>query len=402
MYVIVGLGAAGAAAAAAIRRIDSSAPVTVVTEEEDRFYSRVDLPDVLAGKLDAQAAILKTAGEFKAQGIELISGQRVKSILSAEKSLELADGRRLAYSRLLLAVGSQPIMPDIPGADSPGVYTLWTMTQAEGLIQAATSAKAAVVVGSGLIGLKTALALAQRGLKVTVVEKLPRVMPRQLDETGAEMIAAAVSSKGITIMTGAQVDAVETKNGRTTGATVDGRSIAADIVVMAVGVRPGVDLAKAAGIDVGRGIKVDAGLQTSIPGIYAAGDCAEILDPVTGISMVPAIWPVAVEQGETAAANMLGEAKNYLGTSSMNAVEVAGIPLVSAGDPNQEADDEVVSLRKGKSYRKVVVRDGMIRGVLFVGDVRQSGVLVNFCLRGQKVGEMCLDASLNYVDMLAV
>ena len=402
MYVIIGLGAAGAAAATAIRRYDKAAAITVVTEESAQFYSRVDLPDIVSGKLKENAAVLKNAAEFEALGIEIISGQRVEAILTEEKAVVFADGRRLAYDRLLLATGSKTIIPDIPGAGALGVRALWTMHQAQQLIDAAGHAKAAVVVGSGLIGLKTALALAARGLKVTVVEKLPRVMPRQLDEIGAEIIAAALQNKGVTIMTGAEVDAIEVASGSASGVVVNGSTLKAEIVVMAVGVKPNADLAIASGIAVGRGITVDANLRTSIPHIYAAGDCAEIIDPATGMSVVPAIWPIAVEQGETAAANMAGEAKAYQPSSAMNAVEVAGIPLISAGDPNPTAQDEVMTLTKAGRYRKVVSRDGVIRGVLFVGDVRQAGVLVNMCLRGQRSEGIKLGGALNYVDVLAV
>jgi NAD(P)H-nitrite reductase large subunit len=261
------------------------------------------------------------------------------------------------------------------------------MAQTREIAHAAESARSAVVIGAGLIGLKSASALAARGLEVTVVEKLSRVMPRQLDDTAAKVIADAVCGKGVAVMVGTEVKAIATSNGAVTGVQLEGRELACDMVVMAVGVKPNVELAKAAGIEVGRGIIVDACQQTSVADIYAAGDVAETIDPLTGNRVIPAIWPVAVEQGEVAASNMTGTQAEFKGGVAMNAIEIAGVPLVSIGDFEGEAGDEVLTSGTGASYRKVVLRGSKVRGVLCLGDIRQAGVIGSQVLRQVEVDD---------------
>jgi NAD(P)H-nitrite reductase large subunit len=238
-----------------------------------------------------------------------------------------------------------------------------------------------------LIGLKSALALAARGLEVTVVEKLSRVMPRQLDDTAANVIADAVCGKGVALMLGAEVKGITTSNGAVTGIQLEARELACEMVLMAVGVKPNVELAQAAGIEVGRGIIVDPCQQTSVADIYAAGDVAETIDPLTGNRVVPAIWPVAVEQGEVAACNMTGTQAEFKGSVAMNAIEIAGIPLVSIGDFEGEAGDEVLTSGVGASYRKLVLRGNRLRGVLCLGDIRQAGVIGSQVLRQAEVND---------------
>ena len=261
------------------------------------------------------------------------------------------------------------------------------MTQTREIAQAAQSARSAVVIGAGLIGLKSALALAERGLEVTVVEKLSRVMPRQLDDTAANVIADAVCGKGVALMLGTEVKAITMRDGAVTGVELEGRDLACDMVLMAVGVKPNVELAQAAGIEVGRGIIVDASQQTSVADIYAAGDAAETIDPLTGKRVVPAIWPVAVEQGEVAACNMTGGQAEFKGGVAMNAIEIAGVPLVSIGDFEGETGDEVLTSGAGTSYRKLVLRGSRVRGVLCLGDIRQAGVIGSQVLRQAEVND---------------
>jgi NAD(P)H-nitrite reductase large subunit len=375
MFIIIGQGAAGASAARTLKRLEPATAVTMITDERDYFYSRIDLPDIIAGKFAAAESELQGADAFRELGIVCRMNERVTAIHPDEKTVELASGERLKYSKLLVATGSLPVMPPLPGREAKGVYALWTMAQIREITQAAQSARRAVVIGAGLIGLKSALALAARGLEVTVVEKLSRVMPRQLDDTAANVIADAVRRKGVAVMLGTEVKAIIVSNGVVTGVQLEGVELACDMVLMAVGVKPNIELAQAAGIEVGRGIIVDACQQTSVVDIYAAGDVAETIDPLTGRRVLPAIWPVAVEQGEVAASNMTGGQTEYQGSVAMNAIEIGGVPLVSIGDFEGEAGDEVLTSGVGTSYRKLVLRGNKVRGVLCLGDIRQAGVI---------------------------
>jgi len=387
MYIIIGQGAAGTSAAKTLKRLDPATPVTMITDEQDYFYSRIDLPDIVAGKFEAAESELQGADAFRELGIVCRMNERITAIHPDEKTVELASGERLKYSKLLLATGSLPVIPPLPGREAKGVYALWTMTQTREIAQAAQSARSAVVIGAGLIGLKSALALAERGLEVTVVEKLSRVMPRQLDDTAANVIADAVCGKGVALMLGTEVKAITMRDGAVTGVELEGRDLACDMVLMAVGVKPNVELAQAAGIEVGRGITVDTSQQTSVADIYAAGDAAETIDPLTGKRVVPAIWPVAVEQGEVAACNMTGGQAEFKGGVAMNAIEIAGVPLVSIGDFEGETGDEVLTSGAGTSYRKLVLRGSRVRGVLCLGDIRQAGVIGSQVLRQAEVND---------------
>jgi len=396
MYIIIGQGAAGTSAARTLRRLDQATPVTMITDEPDYFYSRIDLPDIIGAKYEPAESELQGAEAFRDLGITCRMGERVTAIHPGEKTVELANGERLSYTRLLLATGSLPIRPTILGWQSQGVHVLWTMAQTLAISRAAESATSAVVVGAGLIGLKIALALASRGLKVTVVEKLPRVMPRQIDDTAAQRITKAVTGKGVNVMVGTEVRAILSRDGAVTGVQVEGAERPCEMVVMAVGVKPNVELAKAAGIEVGRGITVDARQQTSAADIYAAGDAAECLDPLTGSRVVPAIWPVAVEQGEVAASNMVGIDSEFKSGLAMNAVEIAGIPLVSIGDFEGQPGDEVLTSGSGSSYRRIVLRGNTVRGVLCLGDIRQAGVIGSQVARQAEVDDASLLVSPHF------
>lgn len=399
MYVIIGQGIAGTTAANALRRLHPGAPITVVTAETDSFYNRIDLPDIIEGKI--ACAELQSAAQFAACDITCLMGQTVEAIRPATKKVALASGERLAYDKLLLATGSVPVLPTLEGIDAAGVASLWTMADARRIL--GTSAQRIVVVGAGLIGLKTALALAARGVAVTVVEKLERVMPRQLDDVASRIVAGRLAAKGIDLLLGSEVTGILTAKGAVTGVTVAGRTIPADLLIMAIGVKPNLGLAAAAGLAVRRGVVVDAQQRTSLADIYAAGDVAESLDHLTGAAVVPATWPVAAEQGRVAAANMAGQPSRFDGSVAMNSVDIAGLALVSVGDiEGQDGDDVLVSQRAG-AYRKVVLRGNRLRGVLCLGDIRQAGVLAGILWRQLEVSAppLLLSPAFSVGDLIA-
>jgi nitrite reductase (NADH) large subunit len=403
MYIIIGQGAAGTNAAIALRRMDPLTPVTVVTSEQDYFYSRIDLPDIIAGKYEAASAVLQKAEDFASLGIDCRMGETVEAILPAEKSVKLKSGELLKYDRLLLASGSRPVIPAIPGIDARGVYSLWTIEQAKEIAAAAAAAQTAVVVGAGLIGLKTALALAAGGLRVTIVEKMPKIMPRQLDSAASDILSDRIRESGVEIMTGTAVESIVVSGGAVTGVRLAGSTLPADMVIMAVGVRPNTELAVAAGIAVRHGIIVNEFQQTSDPDIYAAGDCAEASDNLTGNQTIPATWPVAVEQGRIAAQNMAGSKTLFGGSVAMNSVEIAGIPLVSVGDIDGQPEDNIFVFQRSSTYRKVVTRGKIVRGVVCLGDIRQAGVIGSLVLRQAEVDsiEKLISPFFSFADLIA-
>jgi len=402
MYLIIGNGAAGIAAATALRRLDKTTPITMLTRELGGFYSRIDLPDIIAGKLPRAAAEIKSPAALAQLGIDYRTGEEVAAVCPATRTVVCASGRRYRYSKLLIATGSQPVKPAWPGIDAEGVYTLWTLPQAAAITADAEASQAAVVIGAGLIGLKTALALRYRGLKVTVVEQQPHILPRQLDGGAATIVARALKDAGIEILTEATVKGLAVEDGKVCQVEINGKLLECSLVVIAVGVRPQAELAEAAGLKVGRGIQVDKYMQTSAPEIYAAGDVAEVYDRLTGQRVVPATWPMAVEQGEIAAYNMVGWRRPFTGSINLNSVEIAGIPIVSAGDVNGALTDDVYIWQTDHAYRKVVMHRGKVKGVLLLGDIRQAGVVINLMAKQTELAGRTwpLTANFSYADLL--
>jgi NAD(P)H-nitrite reductase large subunit len=400
MYIIIGQGAAGYSAARTLRRLDSGLELAMITDESDTFYSRIDLPDIIKAGLPEEAARLATPASLAEMGITCRMGERVSRIHPAAREVELAGGERLAYAKLLLATGSRPILPPVPGLEADGVFYLWKLEDARKIMRACARARAAVVAGAGLIGLKTALALRARGLDVTVVEQMPGVMPRQLDAVASSLLAGRLLETGVRVRTGLSLESVLVKNGRVAGALVGGDVLACDMIVPAVGVRPDTRLAAGAGLAVGRGIVVDDCQRTSDPFIFAAGDAAQTVDGLTGQTIVPAVWPAAVEQGRVAAWNMKGRTRRLEPSLAMNSVEIAGLSIVSAGDVNGADGDEILS-RQGDAYRKLVLRQGIVRGVLCLGDVRRAGVFCNMILRRTPAGQVdLLSKGFGFADLM--
>ena len=403
MYLIIGQGAAGTAAANELKRLDSAAPVTVVTNEREWYYSRIDLPDIVSAKYCPAEAVLQSAEQFADKGISCIMGAHALRIRSAERYVELANGQRLEYHKLLLATGSQPNMPKITGIHSLGVYPLWTMAHAQEITAFAASARDAVVIGAGLIGLKAALALTKRGLRVTVAEKMSRVLPEQLDETGASILEERLKAAGLEVLTGASVDAVITSKGRAVGVASGARTLPSDMVIVCAGVRPNTGLARETGAAVKDGIVTDEFLQSSLPDIYAAGDAAEVVDVIGKRPVVSAGWPAAVEQGILAARNMAaGRVAPYQGYLSMNSVEIAGMPIVSAGDISGGDGVDIVASGNGSFYKRFAFKDNVIKGFLLMGDIRQAGVLAGALSRSERVRpETVLSPAFGYGNLMA-
>lgn len=404
MYIIIGQGIAGATAANFLRKLAPQTPVTVITNEQDYLYSRIDLPDIIAGKYDLATSTLQKAEDFASAGITCIMGETVAAVLPAQKTVELASGKSLQYDKLLLATGSLPLVPALPGVASSGVFSLWTMHQAKEIIDATARVQSAVVVGAGLIGLKIALALKVRGLNVTVIEKLPRILPRQLDDMASDMLADCVRDKGVEILVNTSVDGIVASNGAVSSVNAAGCVIPAEMVIMAIGVMPNMELAAVAGIKTGRGITVNECQQTSQPDIYAAGDVAETVDSLTGYLTVPAIWPVAAEQGRIAASNMAGHKKLYDYMAVMNAVEIGGMPLVSIGDIDAQPEDDILTEQRSDAYRKVVIRNKKVRGVICLGDIRQAGVIGRLISRRVDTAELerLISPRFSFADLIVV
>jgi NAD(P)H-nitrite reductase large subunit len=371
-YAIIGNGAAGNAAATAIQQQDPAGEVLIFSDEPQPAYYRPLITNLIDEDFDQD--IFFPAGP----GNRAETGQRVVALDADAKRFTLQDGRTCAYDRLLLASGAAAIMPDIPGLPGPGAFVLRTMADARALAQAAARAQTALVIGAGRVGLKAALALRQRGLTVNIVEQFPGVAPMQFDQEAGEILAAALTARGIGLFFGQTVAEIKRESDRISGAILqDGRTLAAQIIVAAVGVRPNVELAQQAGLKVQQGIVVDRELRTSSPEIYAAGDVAETTDLITGEALVSGLWTNAVEMGRLAGINLAGANLKYPGAwGVLNSLEVAGIPTVAIGltNPPPGGDYQIQQSRRGNNYRKLIGRGDVLVGALLVGDLEGAGV----------------------------
>lgn len=410
--VIIGGSAAGIQAAEDLRRLEPGAQITVISDEPHYPYSRCLISRYVEGKLPAQALRFRTGRFFEQYNIDGWLGARVERIDPAAGHVELADGRQAPYDRLLLATGSRPFIPNIPGLDLGNVFTFHSMADAEAIVAAGSEAQrgaeSVVVLGAGFAGLEAAYALARQGKQVTVVERMGQILPNQLDWTGSGIIQSDLESSGVRILLDNSVAAIEGAGVVSSVSLTDRSSLAADMVIVATGTRPNVELAQQAGLTTQRGIVVDAYLQTSAPGIYAAGDVIEIDDIATGRRGCSATWFNAVLQGKFAASNMAGRRRIYSDAVGIqNAVQFHHLPAISYGQTLVGAevaeDFEVMTLHRGSVYKKLVLKANILRGMIFVGDIAKAGfyaALIRHRVDLSEVKPRLLDDDFSYAAVM--
>lgn len=381
-FVIVGQGVAGVNAARGLAQVRSDHDeIHIYTDEKYLYYPRPRLPAFLAGEITLDELILYPAEWYEKRGIQVHLGEAVAEVNPQSKHITLAGGRQVAYDRLLLSNGSRPNVPPIKGADKKGVFTLRTVANALEIQAFARTIEHAVVIGGGLLGLEAARAVSALGPKVTVVEFFERLLPRQLDLEGAQMLQREMERFGLTIVTGAVTEEI-LGSGEVRGIRLkDGREIPGELVIISAGIRPNTELAAAAGIQVNRGVVVDSAMRTSAADVWAAGDVAEFAGRVWGIVTA------ATEQARVAAANMAaptGEVPaNYVDIIPSNTLKVVGIDLTSIGLVNPEGEGYEEIRRKDESagrYEKLVLKDGRIIGAIILGNkdkVRPITELIN-------------------------
>lgn len=342
--------------------------IAVVGEEPRRAYNRVLLSSLLAGEINETELELKPAQWWRDNGVTTLYGQSVVAINRTEKSVNLSDGTRLGYQRLVLAVGSQPVRLNLPGADKSGVITFRNIADTDAMLAAASKGGNAVVIGGGLLGIEAAYGMARSGAKVTLVHLMDRLMERQLDPDASALLAEAVKGRGIEIVLGAQTEAILGEAAVTGVRLKGGRELAADLVVFAAGIRPNAELARGAGIEVNRGIVVNDRLQTSDPDIFAIGECAEHRGEIYGL-----VQP-AYEQADILASELAGGEGRYGGSLTATNLKVSGVNVFSAGDflGGEGTEQIVLRDRARPSYRKLIVRQEQLVGAVMFGDTSDA------------------------------
>ncbi len=384
--VVIGNGMAGMRTVEELLKLAPQLyDITVFGAEPHGNYNRIMLSPVLAGEKTLDDIMINTPAWYTRHGITLHAGDPVVKINRQKRWVMAESGMKVEYDRLLLATGSNPFIIPVPGHELPGVISFRDIQDVNTMLDAAGHYRNAVVIGGGLLGLEAANGLRARGMQVTVVHLLDSLMERQLDKAAAELLRQALEARGIGFAMQAQTEAILGKD-RVTGLRFkDGGEIAADLVVMAVGIRPNIDLAREAGLHCERGIVVNDTLQTYDPTIYAVGECVQHRQATYGL--VAPLWEQAC-----VCANHLAEMGygRYLGSQVSTKLKVTGIDLFSAGDFNgSEGDEEIVfrDLRRGV-YKKLVVRDGRIAGAVLYGDVADGSWYYELMIEGADVSEL--------------
>jgi len=366
--VVVGNGMAGMRAVEEmLARAPDRYDITVIGAEPHPNYNRILLSAVLAGEKTLDEIVVNSYDWYADRGIRLIAGNRGTAIDRAGRTVALADGTSLPYDKLLLATGSKPLAPPIPGLGLPNVRAFRDIADAQAMIAAAQNGGRAVVIGGGLLGLEAAWGLKRRGMTVALVHVMPTLMERQLDVAAGELLRRDLERRGFAFLTNSQTEEIAGRDRAEAVLLADGRRIPADFVVLAIGIRPTVDLARAADLDVNRGILVGDDMATSDPDVYAVGECIEHNGQVFGL--VAPIW----DQAKVAGARLAGdESAVYVPPPVFTSLKITGVDVFSAGRlAAADAADEEITLYDEKRglYKKVILREDRVVGSMLYGSV---------------------------------
>lgn len=371
-YLIIGNGVAGARAAVRIRERDPGGEIHLFTEEAYPFYYRVRFPELIAGEITIKEITIHTEAFYQNKAISLHLREPVVEVHPDRKEVLTRPGTTYPYDLLLMATGGQAFVPPIRGNEKQGVFKLRTMEDAIRMKAYSEKISHAILIGGGLVGLEVGGALLRRGLKVAVIEHNPRILPRQMDPEGAEILQAKMESMGFSFYLNGQSEEI-LGNEKVEGVRLkDGRVVEGQMVIISAGVRPNIGLAREMGLAMKNGILVNDRMETQAEGILAAGDVAEHRGRVYGI------WPAAQRQGEIAGANMAGGNEIYEGTVVSNTLKVVGIDLTSAGEVDPEGKYECVvrSDREKCNYCKVTFKEDKIVGCILLGDTQARAELL--------------------------
>lgn len=370
-HVIVGGGTAGWNAISTLRELDGGDSEIVLVADEAP-YSRMVLPYYLARDIAESHVYIAPPARLAALNVEARLGSRAERIDAAANKLVLKGGEEVEYDNLLIATGSSPVKAPVPGADGERVHSFWTLPQARAVASGAGEGARVAMIGAGFIAFTILNALVKQGVRLTVVELESRVLPRMIDDAGAGIVQDWLTRRGVEVRTAAEVASIEDAGDAKLLKFRDGPDLEVDMVIMATGIKPNVEWAAGAGLEINRGVVVDDHCRSSVGNVYAAGDVAEGPDAVTGERAVHAIEPTAMQHGRVAAANMAGRDVAYKGSLLMNIVDVLDLEVASFGRWD-DADAEVCEAAQPErpAYRKLLFRGGRLTGAVILGKTRE-------------------------------
>jgi NAD(P)H-nitrite reductase large subunit len=374
-HLIIGGGPAAINAVETIRDLDGGASsITLVCDEP--AYSRMVLPYWLANRIPRQQVFTGDDDYFGRLKVDRVAA-RVNRVDPRAKQVTLQDGRALPFDDLLIATGSSAVVPPIPGADLPGVLPLWTLAHTEAVLQATQGIERPEVlfVGAGFIGFIVLNAMYKRGWKLHVVEMAGHVLPRMLNEESARLVETWLQGKGVALHLRTTVKEIAAAGNRKRVTLANGATVECDLVIVATGIRPNVDLMQGSGIATDQAILVNDRMQTNFPHVYAAGDVAQGPDMLGDRPAVHAIQPTAVDHGRVAGANMAGRETRYPGSLLMNILDACGLQCVSFGRWGEAAEAMTIRNPDRPVYRRLLWTGDRITGAVFVGPANEVGML---------------------------
>lgn len=406
-YVILGNGVAGLNATETIRVLDPEGSITMVAAEESLPYSRPMISMVLEGSATPEQLPIRSSDYYDKLGVEAFIGQRAVELDLAAGTVKTDRDALIPYDKLLIATGADPRRIKAQGAELKNIFYMRTDADVRGMLQGLAGVKKALVLGGGLVGFKAAYGLMRRGVEVTMLIRSGHPLSMQVDAEAGAMIQRELEDNGLRVIVDIAAEAFEGNGAVQKAYLSDGSMQDCQMVVVGKGVMPAVDFIPRDRIEVDYGIRVDDHLQTAIPNIYAAGDVAESKDRLRGEPWVNAIWPVAVEQGKIAGANMAGRPVEYPGSMGRNVMRVMGLDVLSGGLASVEDGDGLWSLSRieprKRLYRKLVLRGGTLVGATMIGAIEQGGVLLSTIQRGEPLRvdpERLLEPCFNFATLL--
>lgn len=394
-YVIVGNSAAAIGCVEGIRQVDTKGSILIVSDEPHHTYSRPLISYLLWGKTDRQRMKYRPDSFYEDNKVDTLFGVKATALHPEEHTLELDNGETVTYGKLLLATGSRPFIPPMEGLDKvEKKFTFMTLNDALALEEAITPDSKVLIVGAGLIGLKCAEGIFEKVTSLTVVDLANRILPSILDEEGSKLVQEYIEKKGVKFYLSDSVAKFEEGVARLNS----GAEVEYDVVVIAVGVRPNVELAQQAGIDVNRGILTDVHCATSAADVYAAGDCTVSHNIASDQDQILALLPNAYMQGETAGIEMAGGEANYDKAIPMNAMGMLGLHMITAG----VYDGEVYKEQNCEGYKKLFVKDGKLKGYILIGDViKRAGIYTSLIREQTPLDEIDFDLIKHSPQLMA-
>ncbi len=389
-YVIIGNGGAGSSALQTIREHDKKGDITIISREKYPAYSPCSLPDLIGGEIDKPTIFRFDKNFYENLNANFLKNSEAIEISTINKELKIANGKKIKFDKLLISAGAKPITPkQIKGLNLEGVHIMGTLDSAiEILKNVKSGAKHVVIIGGGFMGIETATMLKKQGLNVTIVEMLPNILSRMLDQDISKKVEKILRENKIELVLN---DTVKSINGgkKVTGVSLKKTNQSCDMVVLAIGVRPNIEIIQSSGIKANHGIIVDSTMHTNKEDIFAAGDITEVKEQIEGSQGTFAIWPNAIEQGRIAGLNMVGKQTEYEGADIVNVLDIFDTPVVAMGRTSSEIGKcKVISRFTRQDSKKILIKNNRIVGLQFVGTIRNSGTFYSLMKKGTDVSNI--------------